>query len=265
MLAKLLIFLVVLYGTLVGGLYFQQKKLVYLGDPERVDPKTILPSVEEVTIERPGGVQVLGWYQAARAGKPTLLYFHGNGGNVSYRSNRFQIAGQAGFGLLMMSYRGYGGSGGEPGEADNTADAQAFYDWLRSRDVAASDIVVLGESLGSGVAVPIAASNDVRAVILQTPFTSLVDVAAGHYPWAPVRLALTERYNSLKRIAKIDAPLLIVHGTADRVVPYASGRGLFDAAVDPKEFVSIEGAGHNNLEEFGVFQKMLSFAEKSVR
>lgn len=242
--------LVLVFFALAVWVY--QRRLIYFPDPTRHNPTELgLVGVEEAILARPGGISIISWYTPAAKGQPTLLYFHGNGGNLAGRAERIATYQEAGIGVFMMSYRSYSGSTGSPNETDNVSDALAAYDALVQRGVASSDIVLYGESLGSGVAVQVAVAREVGAVILDAPFTSLADVGAQVYPYLPVHLAIADRYDSLSRIARINAPLLIVHGTRDQVVPHDMGRQLYEAAAEPKTFASIAGAGHSDHDRYG--------------
>ena len=239
----------VLIGLLLATVWFGQRRLVYRPDTRRVPPSSEgLVGVAEVVLPTSDGEKLVAWYTPApAAGEPhalTILYFHGNGAGLADRSARIGILQAAGHGVLMPAYRGYSGSTGRPSETANIADAQMAYEWLRAKGIAAGRIVLFGESLGSGVAVQVAAEKPVAAVILDSPFTSLPDVAAAHYPFLPVRLLLRDRYLSLAFIGRIKAPLLIVHGEKDRIVPFALGKRLFEAAREPKQFEAFPGIGH---------------------
>ncbi|MGI9520557.1 MAG: alpha/beta hydrolase [Hyphomicrobiaceae bacterium] len=239
------------------ALWYFQRRLIYQPDVRRVLPKQIgLSSVNEVILERPDGASIVCWYGQARPAQPTLLYFHGNGGNLAGRAERVSAYRKRGRGLLMMSYRGYSGSTSDPTERRNVGDALAAYDFLRDQGVDANDILVYGESLGSGVAVHLATKRHVGAVILDAPFTSLPDVGTLIYPYLPVHLAIRDRYNSIGRIGRIEAPLLIVHGGRDRIVPFRMGRSLFEAANEPKTFAAFPLAGHSDHYQFGSYQKI---------
>ncbi len=254
---KLLIALGLIFLVLAFTAWFFQRRLIYFPDPSRIVPVAMgLKDVSEVELQRPDGVTVLAWYGKARPGQPTLLYFHGNGANLAARSERIAAYRADGRGILIMSYRGYGGSTGMPSEKANVADAIAAYDHLVGRGVAAGDILLYGESLGSGVAVQVAIARPVGGVILDAPFTSLADVGAEVYPYLPVHLAIADRYDSLARITRIKAPLLIVHGERDQVVPIRMGRKLFEAANEPKTFAAIKGGGHSDHYQFGALDKI---------
>ena len=232
----------------------QQRILVYAPDPTRVDPAAGgLVAAREVVLRTPDGVELIAWYGAAQPGQPTLLYFHGNAGNLLSRAGRMGEYMAKGRGMLMLGYRGYGGSGGKPTEANNVADAGLAYRWLLEKGIQASDIIVYGESLGSGVGVQLAQKQPVGGIILDAPYTSIADVGARIYPFLPVRSFILDRYDSLSRIAQINAPLLIVHGDQDDLIPIEMGRQLYDRARDPKQFSPVEGGGHADHWMFGSY------------
>lgn len=240
--------LIGLYGVVVLAAWLGQRKLLYAADPTRAAPASLgLTGVVERELATPDGASLVTWRAAPAPGRPTILYFHGNAGTLANRSERVRRFTRDGFGLFMMSYRGYSGSTGTPSEHANVADGRRAYDTLRADGVRAEDIVVFGESLGSGIAVQLAAEVPVRAIVLDAPYTSMVDVAAGHYPYLPVRPLLVDRYDSASRIAHVKAPLLIVHGERDGIVPVALGRGLFAHAVAPKEIVIFPSGRHSDL------------------
>jgi hypothetical protein len=249
--------------ALGGLLWSQQRVLIYHPNPERVAPAaTGLDSVEEVVLTTPDGVRLVSWYGEARPGQPTILYFHGNASNLAARAGRVGEYLDKGRGMLMLSWRGYSGSGGRPTEANNFADARLAYEWLRTRGVAASDIVLYGESLGTGVAVNLAGAVPVGGVILDAPYTSIADVGQRIYPYLPVQMFIRDRYDSLSRIRGIAAPLLIVHGEKDELIPIEMGRELFAAAPEPKTFAAIEGAGHADHYLYGSYDAIHAWLDQ---
>lgn len=251
-LLKIAVGLALVYLAIVAIAYFAQRRLTYFPNPTRVAPASLgLAGVIEETLATPDGEKLVAWYAPAPPGRPTFLYFHGNGGSLAGRAMRFQRYQNAGFGVLMMSWRGYSGSGGSPSEAANYADARVAYDRLIAHGLKPGDIFLYGESLGSGVATYLATQVPVAGVVLDAPFTSIPDVGADQYPFLPVRFLMTERYDSAGRIARVNAPLLIMHGARDRVVPVAMGRRLAELAREPKRFVEFPLGGHVDLDAHG--------------
>ena len=190
-----------------------------------------------------------------------VLYFHGNGGALRYRVDRFRALTTLGDGLVALSYRGYGGSSGSPSESGLIEDAKAAYDFATAR-YPAERIILWGESLGTGVAIAIAAERPVARLVLEAPFSSAVDIAAGAYPFVPVRWLMKDQFRSDLRVAQVKAPILVLHGDRDDVVPIASGERLFSLITGPKRFLRIAGGGHENLGGFGVIEAARKFVER---
>ena len=165
----------------------------------------------------------------------------------------------------MLSYRGYSGSTGQPTEYRNVADARLAYDALLEDGIAPADIILYGESLGSGVAVQLAAEKPVAGVVLDAPYTSIADVAVGAYPFFPVRWFLFDRYETLNFLPNVHAPLLVVHGEADEVIPVAMGRAVYAAAKGPKEIVTFPGAGHSDHHLYGSGEEIYRWIESVGR
>jgi fermentation-respiration switch protein FrsA (DUF1100 family) len=255
-----------LYLILALSLFAFQRRLIYPVDPTRASPAEAgLDIVREITLKTPDGEELVAWYAPAQPGKPTLLYFHGNGGTLLVRADRIRRFLADGLGLLMPAYRGYSGSTGKPSEAALIADAQLAYDHLLGLGPRADRIVAYGESLGTGVAVQLAASRRVAAVVLDAPYSSLIDIARRHYGFIPVRTFLLDTFASIDHIGRIGAPLLVMHGAEDRVIPLDSGKTLFDAAKQPKEMVVLTGAGHSDIYAYGAMQVLRRFIDQHVR
>jgi hypothetical protein len=245
---KLMLGTVAVYALVGAAAYLGQRKLMYFPDRTRVQPAEAgLADVHERVLETPDGERVIAWYGKARPGQPTLLYFHGNGGSLAIRAPRIARFMAEGWGVYMLTYRGYGGGSGSPTETSNVADARLAYGALVLEGVAPNSIIAYGESLGSGVAVRIGIEREVAGVILDAPYTSIVDIAAQAYPFLPVRAFLLDRYETTKYIANLKVPLLILHGERDGVVPVAMGRELARLANGPKRLVTFPGGGHSNL------------------
>ena len=253
----------VLYLTALIALYVFQRSLIYYPDPTRYTPAQAgLSGVREVVIETQDGERILAWWAPASPGRPTFLYFHGNAGGLITRADRIKRFAGAGLGVFMPAFRGYAGSSGKPSEVAIVADALLAYDYLRKAGIAPDDIIAYGELLGSGVAVQLAATRTVGALILDAPYTSLPDIGKRLYPFAPVATFMVDRFESKKHIAKVKAPILILHGTNDTTIPIELGRSLFDAAPEPKEMAAIQGAGHSEIYLFGAFARLEAFIEK---
>jgi Hydrolases of the alpha/beta superfamily len=263
LLMKIALVLACVYVLLLIGSYFLQRHLTYFPDPLRTLPASLgLIGVEERVIVTPDGDRVIAWWGKARPGMTTLLYFHGNAGSLAARSDRMARYLGRGIGVFMMTYRGYGGSTGKPSERSNVADAKLAYDTLVGAGVAPADIILYGESLGSGIAMQVAVEKEVGGVILDAPYTSLVDVAEVHYPYLPSRIFMTDRYDTMKYLPRLAAPLLIVHGKDDYVVPVEMGLRVHAKAPEPKEIVVLPVAGHSDHPSFGSSEAIYDWIER---
>jgi fermentation-respiration switch protein FrsA (DUF1100 family) len=250
---------VCLYVGLSAMIYFAQRSLMYFPETIHTAPAVAgLPEAEEVSLTASDGVKSIAWHVPPHDGKPVILYFHGNGGALKYRVERFRKLIADGIGLVALEYRGYGGLGGSPSEQGLIADGEAAYAYAAARYPAAQ-IVVWGESLGSGVAVAIAAEKPVGRVILEAPFTSALAVAERHYWYLPVRLLMKDQFRSDERIGKVTAPLIIMHGVHDRIVPYAMGEKLFTLANQPKHIVRFLDGSHEDLDANGALNAVARF------
>jgi fermentation-respiration switch protein FrsA (DUF1100 family) len=223
-----------------------------------------LGAAEEIVLDTADGEKVIAWHVPPRGNKPVVLYFHGNGASLRYRVERFRALTADGTGLLALSYRGYGGSSGSPSETGLIADATAAYEFAAAR-YPAERIVLWGESLGSGVAVALAAERKVSRIVLESPFTSAADIGAAVYWFMPVRLLMKDQFRSDLRIGKVNVPILILHGDRDTVVPLAFGERLYAMANEPKKIVRFRGAGHVNLDSFGAQAAVGPFLDEASR
>jgi len=256
---------VVAYAALVGGLYLFQRQLLYLPDktrPELLGLEKL--GVREVMLSTEDGLSLLSWYLPARPGRPVIAYFHGNGGHIGYRAQRLLRFAREGYGVLMPEYRGYGGNPGAPSETGFYADGRAALAFLDHEAIAATRLVLYGESLGSGVAVELAVRHEIAGLILEAPFTSVAEVAQCHFPFVPAARLVTDRFDSLSRIGRVRAPILVLHGEGDRVVPVRFGRALLDAAPEPKEGWFAPEAGHEDLARFGGLDVVVAFIERRL-
>jgi uncharacterized protein len=260
-LLKLLLGALVAFGGFVALMYVAQRSLMYFPDRQRTAPAAAgLPQAEEAVLDTADGEKVIVWHIPPKGERPVVLYFQGNGGGLNLRADRFRALTADGTGLVALNYRGYGGSTGSPTEDGLIADAEAVYAFAAAR-YPAERIVLWGESLGTGVAVALASSRKIARLMLDSPFTSAVDVGAQVYWFLPVRFLMKDPFRSDLRIAKVSAPLLIMHGTRDTVVPFALGERLFALAKEPKRFVRFEGGGHSDLDRFGALDAVRAFLD----
>ncbi|NQU62131.1 MAG: alpha/beta hydrolase [Rhodospirillales bacterium] len=255
------------YTALVGVMFLQQRQLIYFPDTHLPSPTAAgLPEMRQVSVTSEDGLKLSAWFHPAKQDQPTLVFFQGNGGNISGRGFKARHYMDAGFGVLLVGYRGYGGNPGKPSEQGLYMDGRGHLDFLNGEGVRPGQWVLYGESLGTGVAVQLAmelaTKSPVGAVVLEAPYTSLGDVAAKHYPYIPARHLVSDRYDSISKIGKIRAPLFIVQGEMDGVIPVEQGKKLLDAAIGTKEALWVKGGGHNNLYEFGIAEVILKFVGK---
>lgn len=247
------------YVALLTLMYFGQRALMYFPDSTRRAPASVgLPHAEEEVLDTPDGERIVVWHVPPRDGKPVVLYFQGNGGGLDLRANRFFNLTKDGTGLVALNYRGYGGSTGSPTEQGIITDAQAAHAFAASR-YAPERLVLWGESLGTGVAVAVAATRPVARVLLESPYTSTVDVAASIYPFIPVRVLMKDQFRSDQRIAAVKAPVLIMHGALDRIIPIRFGERLFEMVPGDKQFIRLPQAEHNDHDRFGATDMLRPF------
>ena len=253
-------FIIAVAGYLgIGALmYFAQRSLMYFPDRTRTPPAAAgLPQAQEVMLDTADGERVIAWHVPPRGDRPVVLYFHGNGGALNLRVDRFQRLTADGTGLLALSYRGYGGSTGKPTEAGLIADARAIYAFAATRYP--GRIAAWGESLGTGVAVALASEKPVTRLILESPYTSTADIAAANYWFLPVRLLMKDQFRSDERIAQVKAPVLILHGEADGIIPIVYGERLYALVPGKKQLSRFPKGSHNDLDNFGALEAALKF------
>jgi fermentation-respiration switch protein FrsA (DUF1100 family) len=244
-----------IYLAFLTLVYLGQSSLVYLPDAAGrglvATPAAIGLAFEDVHLRTEDGVSLHGWLVSATEKRPqgprgTLLFFHGNAGNISHRLDSLRIFAELGLDVFIFDYRGYGRSAGRPSEVGTYRDATAAWRWLtQERRIDPSQIVLFGRSLGAAVAIELATRTDPVGLIVESAFTSVPDLGAQLYPFLPVRLLSRYRYDNLGRIASVRAPLLVVHSRGDEIVPFRQGQALFSAAREPKQFLELQG-GHND-------------------
>lgn len=260
--ARLLAIISAAYLTIISGYYILQRHYMFHVSNVHVAPELLgLTNVAELALRTPDGQTLVAWYAMPNPGQPTLFYLHGNAGALLHRVGRVQLYLAQGYGIFLLAYRGFSGSTGSPTEAKIVEDAVMAYDRLTSFTPANSKIVVYGESLGTGVAVQLAAKRQPAGVVLESPFSSAVDVGAHLYPFLPVYWLLKDRFDSIRYIRHLTAPLLVLHGELDRIVPSSLARKLFAAAPGPKKAYFIGEATHYTLYEHGGFEKVRSFLD----
>ncbi|MFL6791324.1 MAG: alpha/beta hydrolase [Bradyrhizobium sp.] len=257
--------LIVVSVGYIGGLavlFLKQRSMLFpIPTVARVAPgAAALPEAEEHVLNTADGERVIVWHVPAKPGRPVILYFPGNGDFLAGSVSRFRAMTSDGTGLVVLSYRGYAGSSGAPSEWGILQDAAAAYAFTSAR-YATQRIVAWGFSLGTGVAVALAAEHSIGKLILEAPYTSALDVA-GALPllrFVPVRLLMRDQFRSDQRIAQVSVPLLTMHGELDSVIPITAGERLFALAREPKQFVRFAEGGHDDLDRFGAVETARKF------
>ncbi len=228
-------------------LFLMQPRLLYRPVKDiAYTPAQLDIEFEEVFIETVDGVRLHGWYVPAGESEFTVLFCHGNGGNISHRLDSLSFFQQIGLSCLVFDYRGYGKSGGKPSEKGTYLDAQAAYEWLReTRKTPPDRIIIFGRSLGGSIAAHLADHAACCALVLESAFTSYTDMGRRFYPYMPVRWFARFRYSTARHVANVTCPVMVIHSRTDEIVPYEFGIDVFNAANEPRRFVEISG-GHND-------------------
>ena len=235
-------------------MYFNQRKLLYLPSENNYLDDPIEFKFEEVFIEVEKGLKLKSWLiENDFKNKKTLVFFHGNAGNLSNRTYKLNQMSKLDLNILILAWRSFSGNEGEPSEQNLYNDAKKTIDWLNSRGVKNKNIILYGESLGTGIAVELGQTNQFGGIILESPFTSMTNAAKNIYPWLPVKYLLKDKYDSEKKIKNLQIPILIMHGKKDNIVPFKMGKKLYDLANNPKFFYFTENDDH-----------MMTFDEKLV-
>ncbi|RDJ19750.1 alpha/beta hydrolase [Bosea caraganae] len=252
------------YLAVLGLLYVYQRDLMYPRNPARaaMPGSNNLPGVEEAELTTADGERLVTWVVPPREGKPVLLFFHGNAGNFgrAVRMLRFRALTEDGTGLFAVNYRGYGGSTGTPTEAGLLLDARAAYAAASAR-FGAERLVGYGESLGTGVVLKLAAEQPLKAVILEGAYLSTASVAQLVYPFVPIALMMKDQFRSDEVIGRVHAPLLMLHGERDTVIPFAQGEALYALANPPKRFIRFPLGGHEDLPAHGSVPEIRRFLD----
>ncbi|MDE0120023.1 MAG: alpha/beta hydrolase [Bdellovibrionales bacterium] len=255
------IFFLCSYVTLMGVAYFFQRKLMYF--PFKAHPSLeLLKGVyQEVYTQTKDQLSLTHWY--AKKGRPYIVVFHGNGGNIEGRGYRFKFLVDEGYSVLLVGYRGYGSNPGQPTETNLISDSILALEWLlKEEQISAKEIVLFGESLGSAVAITLAVQYPVKSLIFDGAFSSATEVGQSAYPFLPVRWLLKDTWDSESRIQKVNAPLLFIHSKKDTIIPFRFARKLFQVANEPKQHIWLdrEDSGHNsNLEIESVRKSIIDF------
>lgn len=269
---NILIFFVLVLISFIFLVKIMEDQFIYYPEPYPVgnwQPESVSLKVEDCFIQTDDNLKIHGWYVAGENGSnKTILWFHGNAGNISHRIDNMKRLAELGFNVLIIDYRGYGRSEGKPSEKGLYQDAVAAYRFLaEKRNVSYKNLILFGRSLGGAIAVDLAVHKQCAGVILESSFTSVKAMAKQLFPFLPVTGILKTKFDSIHKIEKISCPILLIHGTNDELVPYHHGLELFEKAREPKYFYKVEAAGHNDLIYIGgerYFQRIKKFIEEQT-
>jgi uncharacterized protein len=255
--------LAAVYLVFIASLGMMQKKLMYFPETVRFVPSEwALDELRPLEVTAEDGLKTMSWYRPAlKRDKFTMVFFQGNAGHLGYRNYKVRPWLDAGYGVLMIGYRGFSNPG-SPSEEGIYDDARAAIELLRKQGLPDKAFVFYGESLGTGIATQMATEYEASALILESPYTSVPDVGEDRYPMVPVHWLIHDKYDSLDKIKDVHMPLLLLHGELDDVVPAKFGKELFAAANEPKQAEFIPDAGHNNVYNLRVQQIILNFLSK---
>tara|TARA_B100001250_G_scaffold179216_1_gene154076 strand:- start:1511 stop:2323 length:813 start_codon:yes stop_codon:yes gene_type:complete len=230
---KILIYSVIIYLTVTLIIFFFQRKIMYHpGVDSYLDEKNLSHKIEKVTIESEN--PLVGWHYEKNKSFKTLLFFHGNAGKLDNRIYKLNEFAELNLNYLIFAYRGFSGNKGNPSENGLYKDAESANIWLNSKGISDNKIIIYGESLGTAVAIELSQNKKFAGIILESPFTSMVDLGKKYYPIFPVQLLLKDKYESKKKINNISSPILIIHGKKDKIVPFYMGEKLYELANKPK-------------------------------
>jgi len=238
------------YALFLGFVLFFEEKMIFFPSPYdacEYGEKTSVP-IEDVFFSTSDQKRIHAWFSPSDSKAPTLLWFHGNAGNIAHRIDQLQVLHEGGFNVFAVDFRGYGRSEGSPNESGTYRDAVAAYDALAARkDIDPRRIVAFGQSLGAAVALDLALQRACERVVLEAPFTSVPAMASTAYPIPGVSYMVRTKYDNLSKVAHLALPLLVIHGDRDEIIPFAMGKAVHAAAAGPKEFWEVPGAHHNDV------------------
>ena len=246
--------IILIYLIIVAYMYLNQRKLLYLPSENNYLDDQIDFNFREVFIDVEKNLKLKAWLiENDFKNKKTLVFFHGNARNLSNTTYKLNQLSKLDLNIIILAWRSFSGNEGEPSEQNLYNDAKKTIDWLNSRGVKNKNIILYGESLGTGIAVELGQTNQFGGIILESPFTSMTNAAKNIYPWLPVKYLLKDKYDSEKKIKNLQIPILIMHGKKDNIVPFKMGKKLYDLANNPKFFYFTENDDH-----------MMTFDEKLV-
>jgi fermentation-respiration switch protein FrsA (DUF1100 family) len=225
----------VIYFLVLVFLYFYQRNLLYHPNENNYSEDKISVDIEKVEIKTADNIELLGWYHEKNLKDyKTLVYFHGNAGSLENRIHKLNHFQDMNINFLIIAWRGFNGNKGKPSERGLYVDGKSAIDWLIKKGVDEKNLILYGESLGTGVATHLAQNKNYAGVILETPFTSMVDAAKNFYPYIPINLLLKDKFENFKKVKNINTPILVMHGEVDQIVPFSMGKKIYEIANNPK-------------------------------
>ena len=232
---QLILIIIVIYFSFLVFLYFYQRNLLYHPNENNYSGDKISVNIKKIKISTSDNIKLLGWYHEKNLQDyKTLIYFHGNAGSLENRIHKLNHFQDMNINFLIVAWRGFSGNNGKPSEKGLYEDGKSTIDWIKKKGVEEKNLILYGESLGTGVATHLAQNRSFAGVILETPFTSMTDAAKKFYPYIPVDLLLKDKFENYKKIKKINSPLLVMHGEVDQIVPFSMGKKIYEIANEPK-------------------------------
>ena len=232
---QIILIIFFIYFLVLVFLYFYQRNLLYHPNENNYSEDKISVDIENVRIKTSDNIELLGWYHEKNLKDfKTLIFFHGNAGSLENRIHKLNHFRDMNINFLIIAWRGFSGNNGNPSEQGLYEDGKSAIDWLIKKGVSEKNLILYGESLGTGVATHLAQNKNFAGVILETPFTSMIDAAKKFYPYIPVKLLLKDKFENYKKIKNINSPILIMHGEVDQLVPFSMGKKIYEIANEPK-------------------------------
>jgi fermentation-respiration switch protein FrsA (DUF1100 family) len=236
-LVQLVLIIFFIYILILVFLYFNQRNLLYHPNENNYSGDKIAVDIKKVTILTSDNIELLGWYHEKNIKDfKTIIYFHGNAGSLENRIHKLNHFHEMNVNFLIIAWRGFSGNNGNPSEQGLYVDGKSAIDWLIKKGVDEKNLILYGESLGTGVATHLAQNRSFAGVILETPFTSMIDAAKIFYPYIPVNLLLKDKFENYKKIKNVKLPILVMHGEKDQIVPFSMGKKIYEMANEPKYF-----------------------------
>ena len=226
--------LILIYFAITVVVYFFQRKLLYHPFSPQITGKGLIHNFETINFKTSDNFELKGWFHLKNSNKKTILFLHGNAGNLDNRIDKLNSLGSMDINFLIISWRGYSGNPGKPSEAGLYKDALGGIEWLNKKGISNDRIILYGESLGTAITTEVAQNKNFAGIILEAPFTSMVDMGQKIYPIFPVRFLLKDKYESKNKIKNIKSPILVLHGRKDKIVPFYMGEKIFEMANNPK-------------------------------